>query len=198
MNRIIHTSFVFALLAGLLLAGVASPAWAQDKLGPRNVPGKGKAVETPEPAPPPALPGATATVAPADKTMLDLSPTDALFDAINRGDIASAKDALAHGADLNGHNILGMTPIDLSVDLSRNDITFLLLSLRGPALSGPPTRVAGTAPPGPPKRGVAASAGPRLAVRAPAPTGSREYAGPSDPGTPNPQAGFLGFGHGVQ
>ena len=32
----------------------------------------------------------------------DLQPTDALFDAINRGDIAAARDALNRGADLNG------------------------------------------------------------------------------------------------
>ena len=31
----------------------------------------------------------------------------------------------------NGHNILGMTPMELSVDLGRNDISFLLLSMRG-------------------------------------------------------------------
>jgi ankyrin repeat protein len=60
-----------------------------------------------------------------------MPPTDALFDAINRGDIAAARDALNRGADLNGVNVLGMTPMELSVDLGRNDISFLLLSMRG-------------------------------------------------------------------
>ena len=59
-----------------------------------------------------------------------MAPTAALFDAINRGDIIAARDALNRGADLNAQNVLGMTPIDLSVDLGRNDITFLLLSMR--------------------------------------------------------------------
>ena len=67
----------------------------------------------------------------AKATNTDLPPTDALFDAVNRGDIVTARDAIGRGADLTAHNVLGMTPLDLSVDLGRNDITFLLLSLRG-------------------------------------------------------------------
>ena len=59
-----------------------------------------------------------------------MSPNDALFDAINRGDIAAARDALSRGAELDAHNLLGMTPMELSVDLGRNDISFLLLSYR--------------------------------------------------------------------
>ena len=59
-----------------------------------------------------------------------MQPTDALFDAINRGDIATARDAISRGADLQGQNILGMTPLELSIDLGRNDISFLLLSMR--------------------------------------------------------------------
>ena len=71
-----------------------------------------------------------------------MEPTEALFDAINRGDIAAARDAISRGAELNGHNILGMTPMELSVDLGRNDISFLLLSMRGTdnGRSGQPTR----------------------------------------------------------
>ena len=60
-----------------------------------------------------------------------MEPTDALFDAINRGDINAARDAISRGANLRGHNVLGMTPMELSVDLGRNDISFLLLSMRG-------------------------------------------------------------------
>ncbi|HET6307676.1 MAG TPA: ankyrin repeat domain-containing protein, partial [Rhodopila sp.] len=69
------------------------------------------------PAAPDAIPGAVARApaAPATKGNGDLAPTDALFDAINRGDIAAARDALNRGADLNGVNVLGMTPMELSV-----------------------------------------------------------------------------------
>ena len=42
----------------------------------------------------------------------------------------TARDAISRGADLQGHNILGMTPLELSVDLGRNDISFMLLSMR--------------------------------------------------------------------
>ena len=82
--------------------------------------------------PPPALPGAASTgsPAPANHAPVDMQPTDALFDAINRGDIATARDAISRGADLHGQNILGMTPLELSIDLGRNDISFLLLSMR--------------------------------------------------------------------
>ncbi|MBO0711951.1 MAG: ankyrin repeat domain-containing protein, partial [Acetobacteraceae bacterium] len=56
--------------------------------------------------PPPSLPGAqdNGRAAPSDKIPTDMLPTDALFDAIDRGDIASARDAINRGADLNGHN----------------------------------------------------------------------------------------------
>ena len=83
-------------------------------------------------APPPALPGAVSNdpAAPSSHAPLDMNPTAALFDAINRGDLTAAKDALSRGADLHGTNVLGEKPIEMSIDLSRNDITFLLLSMR--------------------------------------------------------------------
>jgi hypothetical protein len=154
------------------------------------------------PEPPPALPGTTLNrdrAAPADKADQDLPPTDSLFDAITRGDIAGARDALNRGADINAHDMLGLTPLDLSVDLSRNDITFLLLSLRGsqPSASSPsrPTAVAkANAKPAPAPKVAALQqtvtrTAPRAMVEA---TPERPAIG--DPGTPNPQAGFLGFG----
>jgi len=210
MPRMTHTSFAIAVLLGLLVALAASPASAQTGIGQRGlpgpsaVPGRSKTATegTAEPAPPPALPGATSSVAPAEKTATDLAPTEALFDSINRGDIASARDALARGADLNGHNILGMTPLDLSVDLSRNDITFLLLSMRPLA---PPAGVQTanlTAAPAakPPKQKQPQAA--HFAIRSPVPAAPppipRQYAGPADTGVPNPQAGFLGFGRSIQ
>lgn len=89
-------------------------------------------------APPPALPGASsgASAAPPQHLPTDLSPNDALFDAIDRGDLAAAKDAISRGAELDAVNVLGMTPLEASVDQGRNDITFLLLSLRGASPSG--------------------------------------------------------------
>ncbi len=163
-------------------------------------------------APPPAVPGSRAeppAVIPADRAAADLPPTEALFDAINRGDLPTARDSLNRGADINGTNVLGLTPLELAVDLGRNDISFLLLSLRGgngyntsgaPAPARPETRaqklaaaraerlaVRAAARPGPPP--VAARASAASPARSP-----RMFAG--DGGAPVPQAGFLGFNAG--
>jgi hypothetical protein len=164
---------------------------------------------------PDALPGAVSRgdrVAPAQSGPI-ADPTAALFDAINRGDIASARDAIDRGADLDGPGILGMTPVDLSVDLGRNDITFLLLSLHnGDVAQGRhgPAKTAQTTPAGKQAAGkqaaahVAAPAQTRIATRAPAPQAKPvASAAPVKPtlvagdgGTPNPAVGFLGFGAG--
>ncbi len=168
---------------------------------------------------PPALPGATPGfgAAPADQSTADLPPNEALFDAINRGDIGQARDAVNRGADINAQNVLGMTPLELSVDLSRNDITFMLLSLRGAsagALSAKAAQVAAkqAAAPASGKPTAAKQAAvdksliksvkftekqsaPKPSATSPAP---RQYAGSADPGRPDPQAGFLGFGGSVQ
>lgn len=198
-------------LAVALLCAASAPALAQYSTAPQaskrfkgqNQPNAGSL------PPPSALPGATPTFAPAEKTDADLAPTEALFDAINRGDIASAKDALGRGADINAHSVLGMTPLELSVDLSRNDITFLLLSLRGSdtravaATQGtkpvPGKVMAGATKPATAKvaaKPASKPAAPMAQAAAQAATASRQYAGPSDTGTPAPQAGFLGFGGG--
>ncbi len=160
-------------------------------------------------APPPALPGARAeptVMTPADKSSADMPPNEALFDAINRGDLATAKDSLNRGADLNARNVLGLTPLDLAVDLGRNQISFLLLSLRGgagyattsgPAESIPPARMTRA------QRAAAARAAradgdgegvTAVAARPPAPPVLRmppRAAGQG--GAPVPQAGFMGF-----
>lgn len=81
-------------------------------------------------APPSALPGADSSEEEAGHANLELSPTNALFDAINRGSLNAAKEALNRGADMRARNILDQTPLDMSIDLNRNDITFLLLSMR--------------------------------------------------------------------
>lgn len=152
-----------------------------------------------KPALAPGLPGASVNadrVTPSERPTSDLPPTDALFDAINRGDIASARDALARGADFTARNVLGLTPLDQSIDLSRNDITFLLLSLRGaspPQVASPPQGKGG-------KTSLAKEVTARPAatkpvvVTAPRPIAQAQRPTPGGGGVANPQAGFLGFG----
>ncbi len=160
--------------------------------------------------PPAAVPGARArpdSVAPADRSAADLPPTEALFDSINRGDIVSARDAVSRGADLDGTNLLGLTPLELSVDLGRNDISFLLLSLRGAGAGSANSRGPGRedTPPAPPtpaeRRRALAEARQQAQAQtrqtkaqlaaAPARQGPALFAG--DGGTAVPSAGFLGF-----
>jgi hypothetical protein len=162
---------------------------------------------------PDALPGAAARadrVAPSQGTAI-ADPTTALFDAINRGDISSARDAIDRGADLDGPGILGMTPLDLSVDLGRNDITFLLLSLRngdtkfarktpaqttaaGKEAAAHSAAAQGKATPAKPTTVKTAAHPPSTQAKPGVPVKSTLVAG--DSGTPNPAAGFLGFGSG--
>jgi ankyrin repeat protein len=127
-----------------------------------------------------------------------MEPNEALFDAINRGDIATARDALSRGADLHAHNILGMTPLELSIDLGRNDISFMLLSMRAADDTRPSQpRQARAAKPEPKPPARQAKRAPSRAVAASAPAVSqtaRLFSG--DGGTPNPNAGFLGFDSG--
>lgn len=168
--------------------GDANPLNVPDAAGLRT-----PAVEPPRPAPPPALPGATtssAKPAPAEKAPTDMEPTEALFDAINRGDIAAARDAISRGADLNGRNVLGMSPMELSVDLGRNDISFLLLSMRASDRRAPPPTLTAA-------KGPAKPAGKVTRVSAPAHGAPVQQQTPrlfaNDGGTPVPSAGFLGF-----
>jgi hypothetical protein len=215
-----------ALTVGMTLTALISPsvisssAWAQLSM-PGGNPGDvatgrghvGAAPVKPSLPPPEAIPGAKAREPAAPNTHIsgDMEPTEALFDAINRGDIASARDAINRGADMNGVNILGMTPMELSVDLGRNDISFLLLSNRGED-SGRGSRAVGrdalaTAPAHIPA-GRAAQMGNRpgaagkpvpgkAAQPANTPVAAKPVATPklfaNDGGTPLPSAGFLGF-----
>ncbi len=163
--------------------------------------------------PPAALPGAQpreSAVAPPERVPSLLSPTEALFDAVNRGDIAAARDALSRGADFNGRDELGMTPLDLSIDLGRNDISFLLLSLRAAdsGVTGSPKGLVaqepdrrGTGKPGRPDQTARGERRPfsvrQVSVQprdlhAGEQTLPKLFAG--DGGAPIPQAGFLGFG----
>lgn len=158
-------------------------------------------------APPPALPGSRAeptAVAPAERVAADMPPTEALFDSVNRGDLPGARDAISRGADLQGTNVLGLTPLELSVDLGRNEISFLLLSLRGgsgfntahaaavPAAPKPPTRAERQAA-AQAERARRTQVAARPATKA-APLAPRLFVG--NGGAPIAQAGFLGFDSG--
>lgn len=202
------------ILPFLLLPFLSLPAAAQMSGGSgggiRPTPGTSPRTPTVKrEAPPPAVPGARAeptAVAPADRNAADLPPNEALFDAINRGDLPTAKDAINHGADLNSTNVLGLTPLELAVDLGRNEISFLLLTLRG---GNGYTTSSGPASATPQGRAAAARAerdAARIAARETraerGAVAARPGAGPSlqaprlfagQGGTPVPQAGFLGF-----
>src|SRR4051794_37938656 len=96
--------FRLILLPALAAGLAASQAHAQILPG-RGLAPKGQSPSSGPPArpPPPALPGAGVEkemVAPPEHAPSDLQPNEALFDAINRGDSASARDALNRGADL--------------------------------------------------------------------------------------------------
>jgi hypothetical protein len=182
---------------GLIVLSAAPSAQAQMF----NSIGGGKApAAAPKVAPPPALPGAQANTgaAPATKTPTDMEPNDALFDAINRGDLATARDAINRGADLGATNVLGMTPLELSVDLGRNDISFMLISMRGSDGSGQDPRAT--------KASASAKQVRQTQAKAPKPAKVAKAAEPAVPqmprlfagdgGTPNPNAGFLGFDSG--
>lgn len=201
-----HSLIRMALL-GALSSFVAHSALAQ--MDPNMIPGntasaKGvRANDTARVAPQAAaLPGSKSEkfpAAPAERAATEMGPNEALFDAINRGDLKAARDAIGRGAELDSQNILGMTPMDLSVDLGRNDISFLLLSLRG-ADSAKSNRTAGKEPTQAaakptattkPASQPAARIAKTVAVAPVAPAPPRQFA--SDGGAPIPNAGFLGF-----
>jgi hypothetical protein len=190
--------------AQLSASGAGGAATGIEGAAQRNLRGARQG-EKPAAALPPVLPGtksapeaAAPTVSPAD-----LSPTDALFDAINRGDATAARDAINRGANMDGHNVLGLTPLELSIDLGRNDISFLLLSMRGDAPASSQSAQKGADRNA--KRGAdqAVASVPRANSRSRIAAASAEP--PAEPvvvtprlysgngGTPIPAAGFLGF-----
>jgi hypothetical protein len=109
----------WGLGAAFVLLGVASlvdapkaqaQASSMTTAAPPKFIGGDAHTKAPKVAPPAALPGAQSNpdeVAP--RASIDLPPNQALFDAINRGDITVARDAIGRGADLDAHNVLGMT-----------------------------------------------------------------------------------------
>lgn len=198
-----HVLCAPAFLALFALAG--SPAHAQ--LNPATGDGGPTSPQPHAPAPdiaPPALPGAgdqpgLATVPQVAKPVSG-DPTTALFAAVNSGNYSAAQDAISRGADPNAQNDLGETPLDLSIALNHNNITFMLLSARneggadasaGEDLSAVPQPAAAAAAP-------AGNASHHIyqAAAGPAPAPPPRTTPGNDPGIPNPQAGFLGFSHG--
>ena len=158
--------------------------------------------------PPTGLPGLTTRRTPepipADPNA-NLSPTAALFDAINRGDLASARDAVSRGASLEERNVLGLTAVDAAVDQGRNDILFFLLSARSTMRGPQPPAEAGLTPAqraarqraeaaeaARAARTSALAAGGRAGPRGPAPA-SRPRLFANDGGAARPEIGFLGF-----
>lgn len=127
------------------------------------------------------------------------NPTEALFDAINLGDIDEVRAAVAAGANIGARNVLGLTPVDLALDLGQTEIAFFLMSLgrapsRGLGQQQEPQRPAAVvpSPAQPVQRGPS--------MRPSAPVSSGPAAGQAsaplwrgDGGTPVPEAGFLGF-----
>ncbi len=213
MNARLARSMTIAVVVpvGLALAG-ATPGLAQmigGGSGPDSIQSaiqhnlKGAQQPTPAQAAPPVVPGTKppSQAAEPSPTVVNLSPTDALFDAINRGDLAAAREAVNRGADLDARNLLGLTPLDLSVDLGRNDISFALLSMRREygSSAGSSERPSGTAAADQQVAPLRAAARPRV-VRASA---NVEDDGPppretprlfsGNGGAPIPAAGFLGF-----
>ena len=191
-----------SLALGLALTIAAAPAMAQ--LSGGGIGGAGGAGgQAPAPQPrtpdiaPPALPGASALAPVATGPVLQKpavgDPTAALFAAIIKGDDGAAQTAVGRGADLNAQNQFGETPLDLAIALNRTGITFLLLQTRnelaaqtgGPEPMGAPWTL-NSPTPATQKHAVPVSVTPKAAPP--------RVSLPTDGGTPNPDAGFLGFG----
>jgi hypothetical protein len=225
-TRMMVTPAAAGVLAGLVVAF----AWPADKahaqaalptptsVGPVVKGGSG--ISAPQPSAP-GLPGARhASV--VNKGIINsdlLSPNDELFDAIDRGDTAAARDAIARGAALDATNAVGQTPIDESVSLGRNEITFLLVTLlhaggsditdaQGPMAMPPPNTLGlsskdervvstpvsffGARPPVTATRHKTRYYASATETGAAAPAAAPSYVDTT--GRPVPSAGFVGFG----
>jgi len=190
------------ILPALITLSLLLPAaaMAQGRMGANNP--AMRPPEAPRPQERPAgLPGLTARpsqVIPPTTIPSSMNPNDALFDAISRGDVPTAREAVARGADTNARNALGLTAVDSAVDQGRPDMIFYLLSLRGSA--GSAAAPEGNTPP-PPARNRAAQREPRPSPTAPAATAPVRDPAPArtarlfanDGGAAQPQMGFLGF-----
>ncbi len=132
-------------------------------------------------------------------------PTTDLFTAINANNYADAQDAISRGADLNAQDPLGESPLDLSIALNHNNITFMILSARNEAGASPTTNGPAYSLGSPSKAPAKKTAATKPTVHTvpvkmatvpapakPAPTPTSNAA--TDPGQANVSVGFLGFG----
>jgi hypothetical protein len=211
----------FALPAHKAQAQAALPS--PTSIGPVVKGGSGIGAPQPSVA---GLPGARSTpvINKGAVSAALLSPNDELFDAIDRGDITAARDAVARGADLGATDAVGQTPIDASIALGRNNITFLLVTLlhaggsqitdaQGPMAMPPPNTLGlsakdqkvattpvsffGTTAPATERRHKTRYASAQTTAELPpAPASMPSYADSS--GAPVPSAGFVGFGSSSQ
>lgn len=190
----------WSLALSALLLALPGAALAQFAAPPPQAPSASR-------PPPPALPGLAARQAPEPipaNPNANLTPTAALFDAINRGDQGAARDAVARGASLDERNVLGLTAIEAAVDQGRNDILFYLLSARASIRSPQPAEANLT----PAQRAARDRAAEQEAARAARAAAQAAQAGPgrvvraqslrprlfaNDGGSPRPDVGFLGF-----
>lgn len=149
---------------------------------------------------PPGLPGASSAGNISAGPVADAGgdPTTLLFKAINHGDYGQARAAVSRGANLAARNALGETPIELSVELNRNRITFMLLSARAEevpaatmAAAQAPVRSAVKRSARPTVRAIGKSSMMVKAAGRPATSSARVA---HDTGRPDANAGFLGFG----
>src|SRR5581483_7308294 len=92
--------FLVPALLGVAAFAVARPAAAQMENRVTHPIDEPTNTNVAPPKTPAGLPGAQSqgNAAPINRIPTDMPPDQALFDAINRGDIASARDALNRGA----------------------------------------------------------------------------------------------------
>jgi hypothetical protein len=188
----------------LLWLAAGHPAFAQTNAAAGNSPGgdmQAPASVQPQAPPPDLVPQGVPGIgvpqlstAPSVQKTQTGDPTTELFTAINNADYNSAQDAISRGADLNAQNSLGETPLAMSIALNRNSITFMLLSARNE--DGDDTGPAGPAPAAVAQTPLAAPGPKYYTSHTTAPRSYRPSSAipVNDPGTPNPSAGFLGFG----
>lgn len=196
-------TLVLGSALGFALTAAAAPAMAQmsgaGMGGMGSSPGAGPAPKAQAPTPDtaaPALPGASIP-APATGPVMQKppsgDPTANLFAAILKGDASAAQQAVGAGANLQAQDQFGETPLDLSIALNRTSITFLLLQTRneldaqgmGPQPMGAPWLLNQNTPlPQLDNKPAKSATVPVSAPAMPKPAGA---------GTPNPEAGFLGF-----
>jgi hypothetical protein len=213
--RIFRTEVAFFVLSLAMI--YAGPSFAQlNATGTGLAPAgaglqktlKGSTSGPKEEASPPVLPGTKAPVEAAQPTVAptQMTPNEALFDAINRGDLPASRDAVNRGAELDALNMLGLTPLELSVDLGHNDISFMLMSMRGDSASARQSARLGVQGEGAQGGGVRQEAQKRprpVRVIAASARGEAEEPLTATPkyssgngGAPIPAAGFLGFDEG--